>query len=168
MSGVPTGRKRVLVVDDDQDTSDYLSVLLGDNGYDVCTAVDEATALSQLEEFPVDTVIMDVIMPGRSGLDLLVKLRSNPRWSDLPVIVITGNDRVLEDHGKSYFSAHKELRGPDVVLGKPVDSEALLRILETEAPVRYYHGEETRAATGVEGSPNQTRRQTWPGSGRRS
>jgi len=131
MAGVSTGRKRVLVVDDDQDTTDYLSVLLADNGHDVRTAEDAATAISQLEDFPADTVIMDVMMPGPSGLGLLVKLRSNPRWRDLPVIVVTGNDRVLEDHGKSYLASHKGLRGPDAVLGKPVDPDALLRLLET-------------------------------------
>ena len=131
MADVSAGRKKVLVVDDDQDTWDYLSILLRDNGYDVCTAADEATALSQLEEFQADVVIMDVVMPGSSGLDLLVKLRSSPRWSDLSVIVVTGNDRVLEDHGRSYLSLHKELRGPDAVLGKPVDPETLLRVLET-------------------------------------
>ncbi len=131
MAGVSTGRKRVLVVDDDQDTSDYLSALLADNGYDVDTAANHEGALSKLEEFHADTVIMDVVMPGKSGLDLLVKLRSSPRWSDLSVIVVTGNDRVLEDHGKSYLSTHKELRGPDAVLGKPVDPTALLRLLET-------------------------------------
>jgi CheY-like chemotaxis protein len=131
MADVSTGRKRVLVVDDDQDTSDYLSVLLADNGYDVCAAANQAAALSKLEKFQPDTVIMDVMMPGRSGLDLLVKLRSSLRWSDLSVIVVTGDDRVLEDHGKSYLSAHKGLRGPDAVLGKPVDPEELLRVLET-------------------------------------
>ena len=131
MSDGSTGRKRVLVVDDDQDTLDYLSVLLLDNGYDVRVAPDEATALLQLEEFPADTVIMDVMMPGRSGLDLLVKLRSSSRWNSLSVIVVTGNDRVLEDHGRSYLSSHKGIRGPDTVLGKPVDSQALLRALET-------------------------------------
>ncbi len=130
MSGVSTGRKMVLVVDDDQDTLDYLSVLLLDNGYDVRAAPDEATALLQLEEFPADTVVMDVMMPGRSGLDLLVKLRSSSRWSSLSVIVLTGNDRVLEDHGRSYLSSHKGIRGPDAVLGKPVDPQALLRALE--------------------------------------
>jgi CheY-like chemotaxis protein len=136
MAGVSIGRRRVLVVDDDQDTSDYLAVLLGDNGYDVRTAGNQAAALSRLEEFQADTVVMDVMMPGRSGLDLLVKLRNSPRWSDLSVIVVTGNDRVLEDHGKSYLSSHKGLRGPDAVLGKPVDPAALLQLLETRAPMR--------------------------------
>ena len=131
MSGVSTVRGRVLVVDDDRDTALYLSALLEDNGYEVRTAVDEVEALSQLEEFRADAVIMDVLMPGRSGLDLLVKLRSSPRWSNLMVIVVTGNDRVLEDYGKSYLSFHKGIRGPDAVLGKPVDPQVLLRVLDT-------------------------------------
>lgn len=119
------------MVDDDQDTSEYLSVLLGDHGYEVRAAEDATAALLQLEEFPADAVIMDVMMPGRSGLDLLVKLRSSPRWNNLRVIVITGNDRVLEDHGKSYLSSHGGVRGPDAVLGKPLNTEALLGVLET-------------------------------------
>ena len=117
------------MVDDDRDTRDYLSILLMDNGYDTRVAADGATAIEELQEFPADAVVMDVMMPGRSGLDLLVKLQSNPRWKDLLVIVVTGNDRVLEDHAKSYLSSHKELRGPDAVLGKPVDAEELLRLL---------------------------------------
>ena len=124
------------MVDDDRDTALYLSVLLEDNGYEVRTAEDEVEALSRLEEFPADTVIMDVLMPGRSGLDLLVKLRSSPRWSNLMVIVVTGNDRVLEDYGKSYLSLHKGIRGPDAVLGKPVDPEALLRLLDARTSMR--------------------------------
>jgi CheY-like chemotaxis protein len=136
MSGASTGRGKILVVDDDRDTALYLSVLLEDKGYDVRTAEDEAEALSQLEEFPADTVIMDVLMPGRSGLDLLVRLRNNQRWHDLMVIVVTGNDRVLEDYGKSYLSLHKGIRGPDAVLGKPVDPKALLHLLDTGSLMR--------------------------------
>ena len=136
MPGVSTVRGRVLVVDDDRDTALYLSVLLEDKGYEVRTAEDEVEALSQLDGFPADTVIMDVLMPGRSGLDLLVKLRNSPRWRNLMVIVVTGNDRVLEDYGKSYLSLHKGIRGPDAVLGKPVDPKALLHLLDTGTSIR--------------------------------
>ncbi len=136
MADVSNGRRRVLVVDDDQDTLDYLSALLVDNGYEVRTATNHSTALAQLEEFEADAVLMDVRMPGKSGLDLLVKLRSSPQWNDLSVIVVTGDDRVLEDHGRSYLAAHKGLRGPDAELGKPVDPEELLQILKSRAPMR--------------------------------
>jgi CheY-like chemotaxis protein len=131
MAVAPAARVKVLVVDDDHDTSEYLSALLGDHGYEVRTADDAAGALLQLEEFPADAVIMDVMMPGRSGLDLLVKLRSSTRWKDLRVVVVTGNDRVLEDHGKSYLSSHGGVRGPDAVLGKPLNTATLLNVLET-------------------------------------
>ncbi len=131
MAETSNGRRRVLVVDDDQDTLDYLSALLADNGYEVRTAANHPMALSQLEEFRADAVLMDVRMPGKSGLDLLVKLRSDPQWSDLSVIVVTGDDRVLEDHGRSYLPPDRGLRGPDAELGKPVDPEALLQVLKS-------------------------------------
>jgi CheY-like chemotaxis protein len=136
MAGASTERRRILVVDDDQDTLDYLSALLVDNGYEVRTAASHAAALSQLQEFQADAVLMDVMMPGKSGLDLLVKLRSTPEWSDLSVIVLTGDDRVLEDRCKSYLPADKGLRGADAELGKPVDPEELLRVLEARAAMR--------------------------------
>jgi CheY-like chemotaxis protein len=136
MSGASTGSGKILVVDDDRDTALYLAVLLEDKGYEVHTAEDGAEALAQLDQFPADTVIMDVLMPGRSGLDLLVKLRNSPRWRDLMVIVVTGNDRVLEDYGKSYLSVHRGIRGPDAVLGKPVDPVALLRLLDAGTSLR--------------------------------
>jgi len=45
--------------------------------------------------------------------------------------VITGNDRLLEDDCQSYLGAHQGVRGPDGVLGKPVDRETLLNVLGT-------------------------------------
>ena len=131
MASESTGKARVLVVDDDRDTALYLSILLEDHGYEVRTAEDNAAALAALEDFAADKVIMDVMMPGASGLALLVTLRSDPRWAELSVIVVTGNDSVLEDYGRSYLAVHEEMRGPDAVLGKPVDPEALLRLVES-------------------------------------
>ena len=131
MASESTGKARVLVVDDDRDTALYLSILLEDHGYEVRTAEDNAAALAALEDFEADLVILDVMMPGASGLALLVTLRSDPRWAELSVIVVTGNDSVLEDYGRSYLAVHEEMRGPDAVLGKPVDPEALLRLVES-------------------------------------
>jgi CheY-like chemotaxis protein len=121
--------RRVLVVDDDVDTVVYLTALLEDNGHQVSSAPDAETAAAELERFPVDTVLMDVMMPGRSGLDLLVRLRRDPRWREIRVIVVTGNDQVVQDGGKSYLSLHDGVRGADAVLGKPIDPEALLGLL---------------------------------------
>jgi CheY-like chemotaxis protein len=121
---------KILVVDDDPDIVDYLSSFLEDHGYDVASALDSATALSRVGKFRPDAILVDVLMPGRSGLDLLVTLRRDPRWCDIPLVVITGSDRILQDDCQSYLGAHDGVRGPDGVLGKPVDRDTLLAVLK--------------------------------------
>jgi CheY-like chemotaxis protein len=120
---------KVLLVDDDPDIIDYLSSFLGDEGYEVHAARDAAGALDALPQFRPDAVLIDVMMPGRSGLDLLVTIRRDPDWTGVPLIVVTGNDRILEDDCQSYVGSHQGVRGPDGVLGKPIDLEALLAVL---------------------------------------
>ncbi len=125
------GKKRVLIVDDDADIVEYVSTLLEDNGYEVRGAKESGAAITALEEFSADVVIIDVMMPGRSGLDLLVHLRKDHRWKSVPVFVLTGNDQVLQDGGRSYLSAHAGIRGADGVLGKPLDPGALFGALDS-------------------------------------
>jgi CheY-like chemotaxis protein len=122
--------KKILVVDDDPDIVAYFSSFLEDNGYVVDSAHDANSAKRVIETFLPDIVLIDVLMPGRSGLDLLVTLRSDPRWSNLAVVVITGHDKILQDDCQSYFGLHDGVRGPDAVLGKPVDRESLLEVLQ--------------------------------------
>jgi chemosensory pili system protein ChpA (sensor histidine kinase/response regulator) len=120
---------RILVVDDDPDIVLYLASFLEDHGYELRTASDSRSALAVLEGFHPDAILVDVLMPGRSGLDLLVTLRRDPRWANLPIVVITGSDRILEDDCQSYLGSHEGIRGPDGVLGKPIDPETMLRIV---------------------------------------
>ena len=121
--------KKILVVDDDADTVEYLTTFLGDHGYETAAASDSHSALTVLQDFPADTILVDVLMPGRSGLDLLVQLRRDPRWQNVPIVVVTGSDKILEDDCQSYLGSHQGIRGPDGVLGKPVDPAALLAVV---------------------------------------
>lgn len=120
---------RVLIVDDDPDIVDYLSFFLEDEGFQVATANRCSTAREVIEEFRPQVVLIDALLPGKSGLELLVSLRQNPQWSDLPLVVVTGNDKLLEDDCQSYLGAHEGVRGPDGVLGKPVDRKSLLAVI---------------------------------------
>ena len=106
---------RILVVDDDPDVIEYLSSFLEDEGYQVESAGDETTALAAVERLRPDAILIDVLMPGRSGLDLLVRLRQDSRWSDIPLVVVTGSDRILQDDCQSYLGSHQDVRGPDGV-----------------------------------------------------
>jgi two-component system alkaline phosphatase synthesis response regulator PhoP len=121
---------RVMVVDDDPDIIDYLSFFLEDHGYKVGSANSAAAALSGIDEFHPDVILIDVLMPGRSGLDLLVTLRRDPRWADTPLVVVTGNDQILQDDCQSYLGSHQDVAGPDGVLSKPIDRDTLLAVLK--------------------------------------
>ncbi len=122
-------RVRVLVVEDDPDIVDYLSSFLEDEGFEVASATRCSTARELMDDFQPEVILIDALLPGKSGLDLLVWLRSDPKWSDLPMVVVTGNDQLLEDDCQSYLGAHEGVRGPDRVLGKPVDRSTLLEVL---------------------------------------
>ena len=121
----------VLIVEDDPDIVDYLSFFLEDEGYAVKAASRCSTAREMMDDFRPEVILIDALLPGKSGLELLVSLRRDPEWSDLPMVVVTGNDTLLEDDCQSYLGAFEGVRGPDGVLGKPVDRETLLAVLRT-------------------------------------
>ncbi len=121
--------KCVLIVDDDPDTVAYVTSLLEDHGYTTRSAADAGRALRALEGFSPDAILVDVLMPGRSGLDLLVTLRNDLRYRNVPLVVVTGMDQILEHDCPSYLTSQHGVSGPDAVLGKPIDPKALLAVL---------------------------------------
>ena len=83
--------RRVLIVEDDPDIVDYLSFFLEDEGYAVEAASRCSTAREMMDDFRPEVILIDALLPGKSGLELLVSLRRDPDWSDLPMVVVTGN-----------------------------------------------------------------------------
>ncbi len=107
----------VLVVDDDPRVRDAICAQLRRRGLRASGAGDADAGLERLVAEPVDLLITDVCLPGRSGLWLLAEVRR--RWADrLPVVLITGwyPDRDQLEH----------YRAADAVLLKPVRMDALL------------------------------------------
>jgi len=60
----------------------------------------------------------------------LVTLRRDRRTCDLPIVMMTGMDQILQDDGQSYMTNHADVHGPDAVIGKPIDPLALLEVLD--------------------------------------
>lgn len=94
--------RTVLLADDDEDFRVALAEALDDHGYDVVAVPSGAAALAALEHAanggtrPPDLLVLDLLMPGMSGNEVLQKLRKSPRWARLPVLVVTGvNDPML-------------------------------------------------------------------------
>ncbi len=83
---------RVLIVDDEPQILRALRAALKGHGYDVQTAADGEEALDLLAVHPPDVVILDLVMPGKSGFDVVQDVRT---WSKVPIIVLSarGEDR---------------------------------------------------------------------------
>jgi DNA-binding response OmpR family regulator len=102
---------KVLVVDDNQDIRDLVVHILSADGFNVFAAVDGENALAILNSNPVNLVLLDVMMPGKSGLEVLGDIRSgsNKKLRDIPVMMITAKsstediDKALELGATSYI-----------------------------------------------------------------
>ncbi|MBF0460335.1 MAG: response regulator [Magnetococcales bacterium] len=87
-SGVPR-KKTILLAEDSLTTRTQEKRILQGAGYEVIVAVDGLDALNKLGKQPVDAVVSDVQMPNLDGLALAQKIRENPLYKDLPLILVT-------------------------------------------------------------------------------
>jgi CheY-like chemotaxis protein len=88
----PEGALRVLVVDDDLETRELLADTLMNDGHTPLTARYAAEALRILATSRVDAVVLDLLLPGRSGFEVLNDIRADPKLNRLPVLVLTVKD----------------------------------------------------------------------------
>jgi two-component system phosphate regulon response regulator PhoB len=88
-------RARVLVVEDNEHAAFLLRTLLEHAGFEVSSSRDGRDAIEKLGSMePVDIVLLDLMLPYVSGYQVLIEARKNPRWRDVPIIVVTA--RTLE------------------------------------------------------------------------
>lgn len=118
----------VLIADDEVDHRELLTLALHRLGYDVVTAGDSATALARLTAGGIDAALIDVRMPGGSGIELCRHIRSSPETELLPIMVVSA-----DVHRHQIMTALHA--GADDFLAKPFSRneltgrlEALLRI----------------------------------------
>ena len=114
--------RRILIVDDHDDTREALAELLADEGFEVIEAGDGRQAYERLTSAtPPDAVLLDLTMPNMDGWELHAEMLKNDTLSRVPVIVMT--------------AAHEKLRNSiavDEVVKKPFVIEALLAALERQ------------------------------------
>src|SRR5688500_57703 len=111
---------RVLLVDDEELLRVSLGYTLRKAGYEVALAADGLSALQAVREHPPDVVLLDLMLPGVSGLDVCRRLR---RWSDVPVLMLTAKDEVADK--VTGLEA-----GADDYVTKPFSSRELLARIE--------------------------------------
>ncbi|HEV8631287.1 MAG TPA: protein kinase [Thermoanaerobaculia bacterium] len=145
-------RRPTLLVVDDDDTREALAELLREEGYAVSTARDGAQALEVVERHPPDLVLLDIVMPRTTGLELLGSLRQ--RWSsaELPVIMMSAKDQsadvvaALGQGANDYVTKPLDL---PVVLARVQAQLRMKRAAESARPQRLDSAAFERIAPGT-------------------
>lgn len=86
----------ILVVDDEEPIQELLRFNLEKEGYLVCVAKDGQEALKQVENDQPDLLVLDLMLPGMDGLEVCRKLRSNPRFQQIPIIMLTAKGEEID------------------------------------------------------------------------
>lgn len=88
--------KRVLVIEDEPNIIEAISFILSRDGWTVHTHSDGETANERINATPPDLIILDVMLPGKSGFDILRDLRKSPETTDLPVLMLTARGQTRD------------------------------------------------------------------------
>jgi len=88
--------KRILIVDDEPNIVLSLEFLMKREGYEVATAGDGDAALDALAAHTPDLVILDVMLPKMNGFEVCRRVRADPRWKALPILMLTAKGRDSE------------------------------------------------------------------------
>jgi len=111
--------KRVLLIEDEPNIIEAISFILTRNGWTVHTHSDGQTAVDRVRSLPPDVVILDVMLPGRSGFDILRDLRTDPETQAVPVMMLTGR-------GQTKDRALAEEWGVNHVMTKPLSNAEII------------------------------------------
>jgi len=132
------GNKSILIVDDDPMNMQLVRVLLADEGYDLRSAVNAEDAMNVLAAFKPGLILMDIQLPGKSGLELTRDLRANPDMAASSIVALTAYGG--KDDEQKCLNA-----GCDGYILKPIDTSTF------PATVRSYIDKKSSAVPKVQG-----------------
>ena len=138
--------KTVMVVDDEESTVKFMTILLNENGYDTLSASDGREGLEKVKENEVHLLILDVMMPKKTGFVMFKQLKKDEKLRDIPVLMITGVaasladlddqsedtlERPFDSLRESLRKTIKEMRDtgevkPEMFIDKPIDPDAFI------------------------------------------
>ena len=128
--------KKILIVDDDEDVILFLSTVLQDKGYEAIHAMDGKRGLEVAKAESPALILLDLMMPQKSGISLLADLKKDVKLKKIPVIMITGVSGETGIDLELFFRKDEETSmetmppRPDGYLEKPVDAGELIRLIE--------------------------------------
>ncbi len=111
--------KKILIADDEPNIVVSLEFLMQNGGYEVRTAANGDEALRLVSEFGPDLILLDIMLPRKNGFEVCQKIRENPAWNAIKVVMLTAKGRESEV-SKGYAL------GADAYITKPFATKDLL------------------------------------------
>lgn len=116
-------KPKILIADDEPNIVTALDYLLRNSGYEVRAASNGEEALAQVESFLPDVVLMDIMMPLKSGYEVCQRMRERPEWSHIKIVMVSAKGRDAEvTKGLSL--------GADLYVTKPFSSHELVDAID--------------------------------------
>lgn len=122
----------ILIIDDDKDLVNSIEIILQTKNYKVRSAFNGKEGYGKIEKKIPDLILLDVMMAtDTEGFDLAYKLKENPKYRDIPIIMITSfTQKMAEEGPESFQHILGEAWPVSSFLEKPVDPEVLLSMVE--------------------------------------
>lgn len=117
-------KKRILIVEDEQDMAELVAMRLAREYYEIDRAHDGLEALSKIRREPPDLILLDIMLPGMPGTDVLREIRNDPRIADVAVIMLTAR-------GEDGDIVAGLQQGADDYITKPFSLSVLTARIET-------------------------------------
>ena len=124
--------KKVLVVDDELDMRTYITTLLETNGYKPVSAINGVEGLEIARREKPALIILDVMMPKESGINMYRELKNDPELSNIPVIILSALSKKTFFHSQKVLDEYKEEKIPEpaTYIEKPPEPEELLEEIQ--------------------------------------
>lgn len=119
-------RKLIMVIDDEPDIITFLNTLFTDHGYETAAAADGREGLKAIRNRLPDLLIMDLVMPQKSGYRLYKDLCNDRKLKNIPVIVLSGVPKLKE----TFFAKNPDFPAPAAFFDKPVNRDELLIVVK--------------------------------------
>ncbi len=123
--------KKIMIIDDEMDIRIYLMAALEDRGYDTCTIEDDEAVLEVVRKEKPDLIVLDIMMPTRSGISIFKDLRTDPGTMQIPIALISGLETskgMLTDELIDLID-EKIIEPPDGFIEKPVRLNDFLNLV---------------------------------------
>ena len=117
------GKIKILIVDDDPDTACGIKDILDNAGYEVYSVLDGEEGLRQLKKIRPAAILLDLMLPGKSGFKIAQAIKSQEGFKDIPLIAVSSKKDAVDKHiaAKSGIADYLE---------KPVEKDMLLARLK--------------------------------------